>query len=96
MLALGFGPIVAGPLSETVGRYPLYIAGVPLGGLLAMGAGFTSNFGALLFLRFASTFCWGPVLAVAAGSVSETFKPKARGPVIAVFITMPFLGPGFG
>ncbi|KAH7149116.1 major facilitator superfamily domain-containing protein [Dactylonectria estremocensis] len=96
VLALGFGPVIGGPLSETIGRYPIYVASVPLGALFTIGAGFTHNFGSLCFLRFMAGLCWGPVLAVASGSLVETFRPKSRGPVSAVFILMPFLGPGLG
>lgn len=96
VVALGFGPVVGGPLSETWGRHPVYLGSVPLGGVFALGAGFTNNFGALCFLRFMSGFCWAPVLATAAGSLSDIFPPRTRGPASAVFILMPFLGPGFG
>ncbi|CEI67367.1 hypothetical protein FVEN_g5749 [Fusarium venenatum] len=96
VLALGFGPIIGGPLSETIGRYAIYAASVPLGTLFTIGAGFVHNIGALCFLRFMAGLCWAPVLAVAPGTLSETFTPKNRGPVSAVFILMPFLGPGLG
>lgn len=96
VLALGFGPVIGGPLSETIGRYPVYAGSVPLGALFALGAGFVHDIGALAFLRFMSGLCWGPVLAVASGSLVETFRPKTRGPVSALFILMPFLGPGLG
>lgn len=96
VLALGFGPVIGGPLSETIGRYPIYAASVPLGAFFTIGAGFVHNMGGLCFLRFMAGLCWGPVLAVAPGTLSETFTPKNRGPVSAVFILMPFLGPGCG
>ncbi|EEU34320.1 uncharacterized protein NECHADRAFT_50413 [Fusarium vanettenii 77-13-4] len=96
VLALGFGPVIGGPLSETIGRYYIYAAGVPIGALFTIGAGLVHNMGGLCFLRFMAGLCWGPVLAVASGTLSETFTPRNRGPVSAVFILMPFLGPGFG
>jgi hypothetical protein len=96
VVALGFGPVVGGPLSETWGRYPVYCGTLPLGALFALGAGFTHSFGALCFLRFMSGFCWAPVLATAAGSLSDVFPPSTRGPASALFILMPFLGPGLG
>lgn len=96
VLALGFGPVIGGPLSETVGRYPVYAASVPLGSLFTVGAGLVHNIGALCFLRFMSGLCWAPSLAVASGTLTETFTPKTRGPVLALFILMPFLGPGLG
>lgn len=96
VLALGLGPVIGGPLSETIGRYPVYVSCVPLGAIFTVGAGFVHNIGGLCFLRFMAGLCWGPVLAVASGSLAETFRPKSRGPVSAVFIMMPFLGPGLG
>lgn len=94
--ALGFGPVVGGPLSETVGRLPVYQVAIPLGSLFTLGAGLTHSFGGLCFLRFAAGFCFAPALAVVTGSVTETFVPKTRGPVLALLTLMPFLGPGFG
>jgi MFS family permease len=96
VLAMGLGPVVGGPLSETLGRYPVYLWGTLAGGLFTLGAGFTHSFGVLCFVRFMAGFCWGPVLAVATGSLAETFHTKSRGPVSAVFILMPFLGSGAG
>ncbi|KAK5989442.1 Polyamine transporter 4 [Cladobotryum mycophilum] len=96
VLALGFGPVIGGPLSETIGRYPIYYGSMPLGALFTLGAGFTHSFAALCVLRFLAGFCWAPVLSVAPGSMAETFMPKSRGPISAVFILMPFLGPGLG
>ncbi|KAH7011363.1 major facilitator superfamily domain-containing protein [Ilyonectria destructans] len=96
VFAMGLGPVIGGPLSETIGRYPVYVSCVLLGAIFTVGAGFVHNIGGLCFLRFMAGLCWGPVLAVASGSLAETFKPKSRGPVSAVFIMMPFLGPGLG
>lgn len=96
VVALGFGPVVGSPLSETFGRYPVYLGSVPLGALFTLGAGFSHNFGALCFTRFMAGFCWAPVLATAAGSLSDLYEPKHRGFPSAIFILMPFLGPGLG
>ncbi|KAL7908311.1 MFS general substrate transporter [Trichoderma velutinum] len=96
VVALGIGPIIGGPLSETVGRYPVIMGGLTIGALWTLGAGFVHNFGALCFFRFMSGFFWAPILANAPGSISETFMPKTRGPVSAIFILTPFLGPGLG
>ncbi|KAM0545662.1 hypothetical protein ACHAO7_008117 [Fusarium culmorum] len=76
VLALGFGPIIGGPLSETIGRYAIYAASVPLGAVFTIGAGFVHNIGALCFLRFMAGLCWAPVLAVAPGTL----------PVIGAFV----------
>lgn len=96
VFALAFGPVVGGPLSEVVGRMPIYSIGYPLGALFTLGCGLSHSFSALCVLRFMAGICWAPTLTVAAGSVSETFELRVRGPVIALFVLMPFLGPGFG
>ncbi|TFB01596.1 Polyamine transporter 4 [Trichoderma ghanense] len=96
VVALGIGPVLGGPLSETIGRYPVIMGGMTIGALFTLGAALVHNFGALCFLRFLTGFFWAPVLANAPGSLSETFMPKSRGPVSALFILTPFLGPGLG
>ncbi len=96
VLALGFGPIMGGPLSETVGRYPVYLVMLPLGALFTLGAGLTHNFPALCILRFLAGAFWAPSLAIASGSVSETYRPETRGVKSALVLLTPFLGTGFG
>lgn len=95
-LALGFGPVLGGPLSETIGRYPVYLWGTPLGALFTLGAGLSSSFAGICVHRFLAGFFWAPSLAVATGSIVETFKPQRRGQMVAFYILMPFLGPGCG
>lgn len=96
VLALGFGPVIGGPASETIGRYPVYMASLLLGGLFTLGTGFTHNFAGLCILRFLAGMSWGPPLAVAAGTLNETYTPETRGPASALFVLIPFLGPGLG
>lgn len=96
VVALGFGPVVGGPVSETWGRYPVYLVTLPVGALFTLGAGLTDSFAGLCVVRFLAGFCWAPMLATAAGSITDTFPPATRGPASAIFIMMPFLGPGLG
>jgi MFS family permease len=96
VFALALGPIVGGPLSETVGRYWVYMIGNPLGMLFTLGAGFTHSFAGLCILRFLAGFAFAPSLAIAAGTINEIFKPAERGFPSAIFVLMPFLGSGIG
>ena len=95
-LALGLGPIVGGPLSETVGRYPVYLGTLALGSLFTLGIGFSQNFASICVLRFLAGFCLAPSLAIAGGTLNETFKPIHRAIPSTIFILTPFLGPGLG
>ncbi|KAI9148333.1 hypothetical protein HJFPF1_12161 [Paramyrothecium foliicola] len=96
VIAMGFGPVIGGPVSETIGRHPVYLASLPLGGLFTLGTGFTHTFAGLCVLRFLAGMCWGPVLAVAPATIHETWPPETRGPASALFILTAFLGPGLG
>lgn len=92
--ALALGPVVGGPLSETVGRYFTFVGLGTIGALFVLGSGLVHSFAGLCILRFLAGFCFGPPLAVSAGLISDCFEPAIRGLPSAVFIISPFLGPG--
>ncbi|KAK1758911.1 major facilitator superfamily transporter [Echria macrotheca] len=94
VFALGLGPVFGGPLSETVGRYPVFLGGLIGGTLFTLGAGLTHSFAGLNILRFLAGFCFAPSLAISTGTLNETFKPVERGIPSTFFVLMPFLGPG--
>lgn len=96
VFALGLGPVVGEPLSETVGRYPVYIGTMTLGTLFTLGVGFSRTFPSLCILHFLAGFSYAPSLAIAAGTINETFKPNSRAVPSTIFILTPFLGPGIG
>ncbi|KAI0521312.1 major facilitator superfamily domain-containing protein [Xylaria bambusicola] len=96
VLALGLGPVIGGPLSETVGRKAVFIGAASAGGLFALGAGFTPSFAGLCVLRFFAGFAYGPSLSIASGFLAETYTPADRGLPSLLWILSPFLGPGLG
>lgn len=94
VFALGLGPVLGGPLSETVGRYFTYVGLGTMGALFTLGCGLVHSFAGLCVLRFLAGFCLGPSLAVSAGLLNDVFRPVERGMPSALFILTPFLGPG--
>ncbi|KAH8889483.1 MFS general substrate transporter [Thozetella sp. PMI_491] len=96
VFALAFGPVIGGPLSETIGRYLLYAGGLPLGGLFTLGAGLTNSFAGLCILRFLAGTCFAPSLSVSSGLLNEIYLPAHRAIPSTLFILTPFLGPGLG
>ncbi|KAJ5934258.1 Major facilitator superfamily domain general substrate transporter [Penicillium verhagenii] len=94
VFALALGPVVGGPLSETIGRYPVYIGAVVFGSLFTIGIGFSNTIASVCILRFLAGFCFAPVLAIAAGTINETWRPAKRAIPSIIFILTPFLGPG--
>ncbi|OLN97197.1 Polyamine transporter 4-like protein 1 [Colletotrichum chlorophyti] len=96
VFALGLGPVVGGPLSETVGRHPVYLVSLPLGGLFTLGVGLCHDFAGICVLRFFAGLCLSPSLAIGSGTINETFRPPERALPSTAYILMPFLGPGLG
>ena len=96
VFALAFGPVIGGPLSETVGRYYIFSVGLFAGSLFTLGSGFTNSFAALCVLRFLAGACFAPSLSVSSGVLNETYHPEHRAIPSTLFILTPFLGPGFG
>ncbi|KAJ5636704.1 uncharacterized protein N7484_010017 [Penicillium longicatenatum] len=94
VFALALGPVVGGPLSETVGRYPVYVGSVVVGSLFTLGVGFSNTFAGVCVMRFLAGFCFAPILAIAAGTINETWRPAQRAIPAICFVLTPFLGPG--
>ncbi|KAL7786494.1 major facilitator superfamily transporter [Trichoderma afarasin] len=96
VFALALGPVIGGPLSETIGRYYIFMVGVFVGALFAIGCGTVQTFAGLCILRFLSGLFFAPTLAISGGTLNEIYKPEHRGIPSTFFITTPLLGPGFG
>ncbi|RDW81932.1 hypothetical protein BP6252_03044 [Coleophoma cylindrospora] len=96
VLALGAGPILAAPISETYGRHVVYLISAPLGALFTMGAGFSPSIAALCILRFFAGLTFSPALAIGAGTIADVNRPEHRATPTSIYILMPFLGPSLG
>ena len=96
VFALGLGPVVGGPLSETVGRYPVFAIFTPLGLLFTLATGFCHSFVGICILRFLAGFALAPSLAISPGVINETFLPAQRALPSTLFVLSPFLGPALG
>lgn len=95
-LGVGFGPLLAAPLSETFGRYYIYIISTPVFALFTLGAGFSQTLAQLIICRFFAGLFGSPGLALAAGTVADVWAPKERTTPLAVVVAVAFLGPAAG
>jgi MFS family permease len=96
VLGLGFGPVLAAPISETYGRAVVYRASLPLSMLFTLGAGFSKSFASLLVCRFLAGLLGSPVLSVGAGTNADLFPPRTRANATIAFLLAPFLGTSVG
>ena len=96
VLGLGFGPVLAAPLSETKGRRVVYLLSLPISALFILGAGLSNSFASLVICRFFAGFFGGPTLAVGAGTNVDIWPPVRRAVATSWFIMAPFFGPAIG
>ena len=96
VIGLAFGPVLAAPISETLGRRVVYLVSSPLAALFTLGAGCSNTFASLAITRFFAGFFGSPVLAVGAGTMVDIWPPLYRAYGTSAFILAPFLGPALG
>lgn len=96
-VGLGFGPVLAAPLSEMIGRNIVYKTSIPVAALFTLGAGFsTRSFASFLVCRFFAGFFAGPVLAVGAGTSADMYPERLATVGVTSFVLWPFAGPSLG
>jgi MFS family permease len=93
VLGLAIGPMLAAPISETLGRAIIYKFSMPLYMLFILGASFSRSFAGLLVCRTLAAMSGAPCLAVGAGTVADLFEPKRLAAPGALVVMAPFLGP---
>lgn len=96
LVGFGFGALFAGPISETVGRNPVYIVTLAVYMIWIMASALAPNIGAQLVFRFLAGFFGSTPLTCAGGSISDLWDPMERVYAFPVFANAAFLGPIFG
>ncbi|CAG8973086.1 hypothetical protein HYALB_00009390 [Hymenoscyphus albidus] len=90
------GPIIAGPLSELYGRRIIYWTSLPLLMTFTAISGASKNITQLVVNRLIAGIVGSGALAVGAGTVADSWSPRANGRAALGFILAPFLGPALG
>jgi len=96
LIGFGCGALVAGPVSETVGRNPVYITTLTLYMIFIMASGLAPNVGSQLAFRFLAGLFGSTPLTCAGGSISDLWSPMERVYAFPVFANAAFMGPIFG
>lgn len=96
LIGFGVGALFAGPVSETVGRNPVYIATLSLYMIFIMASALAPNIGAQLAFRFIAGCFAATPLVCAGGSLSDLWNPVERIYAFPVFANAIFMGPILG
>ena len=83
------GPLVCGPLSETVGRKPVMLFTFSVYTLFTMACALANNWPALLIFRFiCGSMASGPITVVGGLYADIYNEPRARGRAMAYFMAV--------
>lgn len=91
-LGMGFGPMIASPMSETFGRKIVYLATTPVFALFILGSGFCSGIVSLCVCRFFAGLFGAPCVSIASATIADTTPPEKRGVPLAIYYSIPFIG----
>ncbi|KAI0808175.1 MFS general substrate transporter [Fomes fomentarius] len=90
------GPLLWGPLSESVGRKPVFVGTFLVYTGFQIGSALAPNTAAVLIFRFlGGTFAAAP-LANSGAVISDMWDAGTRGKALALFTLAPFAGPTLG
>lgn len=89
------GALFAGPVSETLGRNPVYIAHLSLFMIFIMASALAPSIGAQLAFRFIAGFFGSTPLKCAGDSISDLWSPVERVYAFPDFAHAAFMGPIF-
>ncbi|KAK3168480.1 hypothetical protein OEA41_004928 [Lepraria neglecta] len=96
LIGFGVGALLAGPVSETIGRNPVYITTLSLYMIFIMASALAPNISAQLAFRFIAGCFAATPLTCAGGSISDLWNPMERVYAFPVFANAAFMGPIFG
>jgi multidrug resistance protein len=98
IMVLGFavGPLLWSPLSEIIGRRPVYIISMSLYVIFNIPCALAPNIGGLLACRFLCGVFASSGLSLAGGTIADIWNIEDRGMAIAYFAAAPYCGPVLG
>lgn len=96
LIGFGFGALAAGPLSEMLGRYPVYLGTLIIFGCWTIGSALSPNVGAQIVFRCLAGFSAAAPLTVSGGTMSDIWTTKEKTWAFPLFAIVGFGGPTLG
>jgi multidrug resistance protein len=90
------GPLVWGPLSERLGRRPVFLISIFAYTCWDIGCALSKNTASILVFRFLGGVFGAAPLTNSGGIIADVWDSKARGIAMSLFAVAPFAGPALG
>lgn len=92
-LVLAVAPIFWGPMSDRVGRRPIYLAAATVFVVGCLGCYFSLNIGMLIAFRLLQGAGGSAVMSVGAGTIADIHRKEERGRAMGLYWVMPLISP---
>lgn len=96
VVGFGVGPMVFAPLSEIVGRRPVYAVTLSLAVIFTIPGAVAKNIGTLLVTRTIDGIAFSAPMTLVGGTLADLWRNEERGVPMAAFSAAPFSGPAVG
>lgn len=96
VLGFAFGPLIVAPLSEILGRAPLYNLGNFLFTIFTIAGALSNSLGMLMAFRLLMGLAGSVPITIGSGTIADTMALENRGKAMAVWILGPLFGPSVG
>ncbi|PWN88030.1 putative polyamine transport protein specific for spermine [Acaromyces ingoldii] len=96
VVGFGVGPMVFAPLSELIGRWPVYCIATLLYFLFTLPCALADNLATLLAARTIAGIAASAPMTNVGGTLSDIWAPHEKGLPLAIFSALIFVGPVLG
>lgn len=88
--------MVFAPMSEIVGRRPVYALTLALAVIFVIPCAVSKNIGTLIVCRLIDGIAFSAPMTLVGGTLADLWKSEERGVPMAAFSAAPFIGPAIG
>jgi multidrug resistance protein len=96
VVGFGVGPMVFAPLSEIMGRRPIYASTLLVAVIFTIPGAVAKNIGTLLVTRALAGIAFSAPMTLVGGTLADLWRNEERGVPMAAFSAAPFIGPAVG
>ncbi|KAF2195440.1 MFS general substrate transporter [Zopfia rhizophila CBS 207.26] len=96
VVGFGIGPMAFAPLSEVLGRRPIYASTLLLAVIFTIPGAVAQNITTLLVTRAIAGIAFSAPMTLVGGTLADLWRNEERGVPMAAFSAAPFIGPAVG
>ncbi|CAE6487449.1 unnamed protein product [Rhizoctonia solani] len=96
VVGFGIGPLVFAPMSEILGRYPVYCISMGLYFIFTLPSALAPNIGCLIASRALAGIASSAPMTNVGGTLADIWDVEDRGAAMAIFSASIFMGPCIG